>query len=45
MRLEVADGRLFVRAHERAVAGDVGGEDGSQSTARCGHSCGVPDQR
>ena len=27
---EVADGARFVRAHERAVAGDVGGEDGGQ---------------
>jgi hypothetical protein len=28
--LQVADGAGFVRSHERAVAGDVGGQDGSQ---------------
>lgn len=30
MRLEILDGGSLVSAHERAVTGDVGGEDGSQ---------------
>ena len=36
VRLEVADGRVFVSAHERAVAGDVGGEDGGQPALNLG---------
>ena len=36
MRLEVADGTRLVSAHQRAVAGDVGGEDCGQPALNLG---------
>src|SRR5437667_3825381 len=42
---QVSDGCFFVSSHESAIARDVSREDSSQSTTRCGHCCGIPNQR